>query len=38
MALHGMQTVRDTEAQLKERYPDGHMKDGRRRVVIGEAA
>lgn len=40
MALHGMQLVRDSEraAQLKERYPDGHMKDGRRRVVIGEAA
>ena len=40
MALHGMRLVRDSEraAQLKERYPDGHMKDGRRRVVIGEAA
>lgn len=40
MALYGMQLVRDSEraAQLKERYPDGHMKDGRRRVLIDQAA
>jgi RNA polymerase sigma factor (sigma-70 family) len=40
IALHGMQFVRDSEraANLKERYPDGLMKDGRRRVVIAEAA
>lgn len=40
MALYGMQLVRDSEraAQLKERCPGGEMKDGRRRVVIPEAA
>lgn len=39
VALHGMQLVRDSEraAQLKERYPGGIMKDGRRRVVIQAA-
>jgi DNA-directed RNA polymerase specialized sigma24 family protein len=39
MALHGMQLVRDSEraAQLRERYPEGTMKDGRRRVVIAAA-
>lgn len=39
MALNGMQLVRDSEraAQLRERYPGGIMKDGRRRVVIQAA-
>jgi hypothetical protein len=40
MALCSMRLVRDSErkAQLREKYPDGRLKDGRRIVHINEAA